>query len=186
MIQIKKTNFKPLYDLACFGWKTKFDEFLKKYIFSDIVEFEESFIEEIRSACDPKQLKVFNSIFKDYIGEDLFEVTTYKEVCKRLKEKELTIKDFSHLPEYMRIKALAQAQIQQLAKLFNGNWAIDWSNRNQYKYYPYFEYKVSGGWVCDDCSFRYCHSFGEVAFYKDSKTAEFVGKTFIEIYKRAL
>lgn len=51
MIKIKKTEFQKLYDIACSSWKTKFDDKLKKFLFIDHVEFDESFIQEMRTAC---------------------------------------------------------------------------------------------------------------------------------------
>lgn len=103
--------------------------------------------------------------------EDLFsEIRNYSDVCKKLGENEV------YCP---------YQQIKQIEKLFNGDWKKNWDNKNQSKYYPYFEQKSSGlvfyySYSCyDDFS-------GQVAVYKDSKTSDFVGKTFIDIYKRLM
>ena len=118
--------------------------------------------------------------------EDLFsKIRTYSDVCTELGEKELTLEDFEHLPEYMVQKALAQAQIQQIEKLFNGNWVKDWTIENQPKFYPYYKVTANGlvfygsDW---DCS---C-AIGLVGFYKDRATSDFVGRTFINIYKKLI
>lgn len=100
--------------------------------------------------------------------KDLFSIINYSEVCKELKEKE-------EICPYKKIK--------QIEKLFNGTWVKDLANRSQLKYYPYFEYNNSGGLVFDDSVSHSYYSDGQVAFYKDKLTSDFVGKTFIDIYK---
>lgn len=184
MVTIKKTEFKELYDLACSDWKTKLDAKFAKFLFSDSLELEESFLGEMKAACDAKQLKVFCKIFKSFVNQkDLFTIKTYFAVCKELKEKELVLSNFSFLPKEYQEKALAQAQIQQIEKLFNGAWIKDWSNSNQRKYYPYYEFSNKG------FSFGYSYfdySICQVAWFKDEETSDFVGKTFISIYKKVL
>ena len=184
-IKIKKSSFKQLYDIACEGWKTKFDEKFKSFNFSDTIEFDRDFLEAMRQACTSDQTPVFNKIFKNFLKEenDLFKTTKYADVCKALKVKVLTIKDFSFLPEWQRKKAFYSHQIQNLVKYFNGDWTPDWNNTNQYKHFPYFE-KRSCGWVFGVSGYRCCDSGAgaAVGFYKDEKTSSFVGKTFIDIY----
>jgi hypothetical protein len=181
-IKIKKTEFKKLYDLACDGWKTKFNTMLNKFVFSDEVEFEQNFMEEMKNACNPKQLKVFESIFKDHLPKNLFHINTYSKVCKELGVKELKLADFSFLDLAFRKKALAQAKIQQLEKLFNGSWIKDWNNRNQRKHYPYFVYNGKS-WSVGVCGFVCGYSYAAVGFYLDERTARFVGETFIDMYQ---
>lgn len=110
-------------------------------------------------------------------------IKTYSDVCKELNIEELTESDFIFLPKEQRAKMLAYHQIQNIAKLFNKGWEPNWSNSNEYKYYPWFEYKKSGGWLFYDVSYYRSVSFGEPAFYKNRETSEFCGKTFLSIYK---
>lgn len=117
---------------------------------------------------------------------NLFEIITcYTDVCKELGEKEYTEEDFKFLPDYYRKKALAQLQIHQIEKLFNQGFVFDWTNINQYKYYPYFDI-CSGSLVFSSsvyCHYYYCSG---LAFYKDKKTSNFVGKLFAPIYQNAV
>ncbi len=184
LIKIKKSEFQKLYNLACTDWKAKFRVKFESFIFEDYINFEEDFLDEIQKACTEEQSKVFNEIFKDYlkIKVNLFNITTYKDVCKALDEKLITEDTFSHLPSYMITRAVAQAKIQQLEKLFNGDWKKDWNNSNQYKWYPYFD-KRSGCWVFFgsfyDGTFFFC---GRVGCYKDQATSNHIGKNFMDIY----
>ncbi len=169
-ITIKKSEFKKLYDIACTNWKPKLDEKLKEFIFNDNIEFEESFVKDMKNACTEDQLKIFKIIFKSYLKTefDIFKYDTYSKVCKALNEKEQTI-------PYLRIK--------QIEKFFNQGWKPNWKNQSEYKYYPYFSIGSGGGLVYYGCSF-YCDGFyGEPAFYKDKEPAIFVGKTFIKEYQ---
>lgn len=117
----------------------------------------------------------------DYIS---LGVVTYEEVCKYLGEKQLTICDFNNLSEYQRTKNLVTSKLQQIAKLFNGEWKVNIKDKNQQKWYPYFEITADGGLVYYGSGYDsdYC-SYGLVVYFKDKKTAEFVGRNFINLYK---
>lgn len=128
-------------------------------------ELEEYFQNELN-----KINKELDSFKKQKIQNiNLFSITTYSEVCKILNEKE-------EILPYLKIK--------QIQKLYNGDWKIDWSNINQKKYYSYFNLNASRGLVGFTVSI-YCltYSLGQVAFYKDEKTSNYVGKIFYSIYK---
>lgn len=181
-ITIKKSEFQELYDLACMGWKNEFKEKFKEQIFSDTLEFEEEFLIKMNKACNTEQKIVFNKLFKKYLQNNLFEITTYKQVCEKLGVKELTLKDFDFLPEEQRNKALTTHKIMNLEKLFNGNWKVNFKDDSQYKWYPYFNYK-NGGSVFFDSGYLISTFRGEAAFYKYKEVSDHVGKHFSDIYK---
>ncbi len=112
-------------------------------------------------------------------------VKSISDVYKELKKKELTIEDFSFLPENRRKKALAFQQIQDICEVFNEGWIIDWDNRSKYKYYPYF-YKENGSWLIYAVGYCSYISYGVPGFYKDEKTAKYCSTLFLEIYKTYL
>ena len=130
---------------------------------------------------DPDALKV---LIEKEDTIDLFKITSYKEVCKALDEQEYTENNFENT--YDCEKLLAFAKLKQIERLYNGNWVKDWSNKNQYKYYPYFTLNSSGGLVfsfsCHYCFILIC--CGQVGFFKDQKTSDYIGKTFISIYEK--
>ena len=168
MITIKKSEFAKLYNIACSNWKPKLEEKFKGFVFSDSLEFDKSFLEEMKSACTEEQLKIFNVIFKDYVQEtqNLFDkIKNYSDVCKELNERE----------ESDPIK-----KIKQIAKLFNGDWRVNF-NGSQRNWYPYFHYS-GGGCRFDGSGCRDVRFYGMVSYYKDEKTSNFVGKTFSDVY----
>lgn len=123
-------------------------------------------LEAIRNIIENKEKETEKS------KRDLFTIKTYKEVCKELKESEETC---------------PYKQIKQIERLFNGDWEKDWNNTNQAKWYPYFNLKASGGEVGFSRSgYHRYSSDGQVAFYKDQKTSDYVGRTFWSIYKQLI
>ncbi len=117
--------------------------------------------------------------------DDLFlSIKSYSDICEELDEEELTIADFDFLHKDDRKKALATAKIRQAERLFNGNWKKNWEDHNQPKYYPYFIHNNNGGWSFSVSLYDCNYSFGPVAYFKDQKTSDFVGKLLIEEYKQ--
>ncbi len=102
-----------------------------------------------------------------------------------MKIKQLTIEDFSFLPEDQRKKTLAFHKIQNIIKLFNEGWKPDFNNANQRKYYPYFV-KNASGWVLFSSYYRSSYSFDEVGFYQDEDTSNHCARLFLPIYNEYL
>lgn len=99
--------------------------------------------------------------------EDIFSVTTYSEVCKKLNKKQETC-------PFKKIK--------DLELFFNESWKKEIYNTSQYKYYPYFSIRgvslVFYGSLC-----YACHFCGFVGLFKSEKISTHVAKHFISIYQ---
>ena len=109
-------------------------------------------------------------------------IKNYSDFCKEFKIKEFKESDFLFLPKLQRIKAFNYHKIQNIVQFLNGKWRIDWTNSNQQKRYPYFIYNTGSG-LGVYCSGVSCDCyFGQVAYFKDKETSDFVGKTFLDIY----
>lgn len=109
---------------------------------------------------------------------DLFSITKYSEVCKTLGIKELTLNFFNNDKEF------AIHQLLNIERLFNEDWKIEWTNHSQKKHHPYFEFDTKGGGrFLGSCYGCYCFS-GRVAYFETEQKSTYVGKTFIDIYKR--
>lgn len=129
----------------------------------------------------PKELQ---EIFISTFGESTFKeklidrIKTYEDVCRELNEYPINLGPYI----YYR-KLVAFAKLQQIAKLFNEGWEADFSNREQEKYYPWFEMDKSGGVRFHYLGDGYSRFGGGPAYFKSQEIANYVGKTFIEIYK---
>lgn len=117
--------------------------------------------------------------------QDIFKITTYSEVCKRLGEKELQLGDFGFTNNRDTIKILSFARIKQLERYFNQDWIPNWSNSSEYKYYLWYEFKNSG-WVFGGIDGRICGSRAELGFYKTEKIAEHIQTYFNSEYLNVL
>jgi hypothetical protein len=82
--------------------------------------------------------------------------------------------------------AAAFYQLEIICKALNEGWTPDWSDEDQYKYYPWFAFR--GGRFVFDGVHYYCanSSLGSRLCYKDEKIAEYAGKTFIDLYQKML
>lgn len=116
-----------------------------------------------------QELDILKNKIKNQEEDDLFNITTYEQVCRKLNEP---------------YKISSYEKIKQIEKLFNGSWKKDWYDKNQKKYYPYFNFNASHGSIglvrSDYCCY---YSFAGGTVYKDEKTSNHVGKHFWEIYK---
>ncbi len=85
------------------------------------------------------------------------------------------------------LAAQAFAKITLIAKVLNEGWQPDWSNTNQYKYYPFFKHQSGFGLSFDVyvrwCSGTYC---GSRLCFKSAELAEYAGKQFADIYNTFL
>lgn len=115
--------------------------------------------------------------------QELFDrIKNYSDVCRELGEPQVNPIMFHRIPLRYRKKLIAYTKLQQIARLFNGDWEIDWNNTSQYKYYPYFEVSTGRGLVFFDSCYLCSSSDVVVAFFKNREISDFVGRAFIEIY----
>lgn len=104
--------------------------------------------------------------------EDIFTCTTYEEVCRRLGEVEINDEN-KKVESFKRIK--------QIERYFNQGWEPNWSNNNEPKWFPYFDFK-NGWWVFFDSRLVFYCSVFQVGFYKNEEISNHVGIYFIDIY----
>jgi len=151
------------------------------------LKIEELTAKKLYKTAAPELKEILEQSFgKEFFSEELTDIIkNYSDVCKKLNTKELTEKDFKQFGDDAK-KMLAFHQIKNIENLFNQGWIKDWSNKSQYKYYPYFEVLSCGVLRCCRVSYVSVCFLGSVAFFKDEKTAKFVGQTFIDIYKELM
>lgn len=116
--------------------------------------------EKLQNELDKLKLEINKS-------EDVFSVTTYLEVCKKLNKKQETC-------PYKKIK--------DLELFFNEGWKKEIYNTNQYKYYPYFSVQ-GGSLVFVDSLCAAYRFYGFVGLFKSDKIATHIGRHFISIYQ---
>lgn len=139
----------------------------------------------------PTAAPEFKAMLEDSFSKEFFSqkitdrVKTYEDACK-VKG----VDPVDHLPYYadnaFESAINATAKLWLIAEVLNEGWQPDLSNRNQVKYYPYFEqksgfglsYDVYGFWDADTiCGVRLA--------FKSAELAEYAGKQFIDLYSEA-
>lgn len=88
---------------------------------------------------------------------------------------------FDNFPMSIGEKFQAFYKIKILEEVFNQGWKPNWDDRNERKYYPYFQ-KTSSGWVFFDSIVFGTLSYGQVGFYKNKEIADFIGRNFLYLY----
>lgn len=119
--------------------------------------------------------------FKEVPRKVTDRIKTIEDVCK---EHGFTLESFDDTYKNLEEDEKAYLLTKMLAESLNEGWTPDWSNANQYKYYPWFEMEGSSGFRFDDyggwhastvCGSRLC--------FKSSELARYAGTQFTELYK---
>lgn len=80
----------------------------------------------------------------------------------------------------------AFAKIQYINDVLNEGWKPDFNNRNEYKWFPYFE-KTKSGWVfLGSLCFGSSGCMGSGFYFKSKELSDYAGRQFLDIYKEYL
>lgn len=152
------------------------------------LELENSVIRETYKLGN-KELKssLEKQLGKKFFSENLKDrIDSYEDVCKELNRPVLTVKDFKHLPEDQRERALATHQIENITTLFNKGWKPNFNDIREYKYYIWFR-KQSSGWVVSGyCFASGISGFGSDLYYQTKEDALWCADKFLVIYNKLL
>ena len=124
---------------------------------------------------------------------DFRTIKTFEDACKQLELDPEVIPDVSMLPEEFRKAIINGYKLFIIYKAINNGWTPDWTNWNQYKYYPWFEVKaskaVSSGFGFSDSDYGSTYSVTYVGSRLCTDTREkalYIASTFQEVYKEYL
>ena len=70
-------------------------------------------------------------------------IKSFEDACKK-ENIAPSLPDVSMLPEEFRKPVIAGYKLMVIYKAINNGWIPDWSNDDQYKYYPWFGVLSSG------------------------------------------
>jgi hypothetical protein len=117
----------------------------------------------------PKDIKERIANLNDVIRENGKTEEEFRESCKGLEPDEVAYK-----------------MIKEIVKAFNEGWLPDWTNSNEYKYYPWFKMgsPSGGGFSFDDFAYWLATSVvGSRLCFKSADLAKHAGQLFESIYK---
>lgn len=111
----------------------------------------------------------------------LERIQSYEDICFETGDRVLTLEDF---PIKNAKRQLAYHKLMVISEFLNEGWIPDFKNRNQYKYFPWFQKQSNGSWMLRSSALVYGGGagLGFGLYYKDEKIALFAGKTFLDIY----
>lgn len=116
--------------------------------------------------------------------------TTFEEACESLGLDPAALPDVSCIPEEDRGAIIAHYKLTVIAKSLNQGWKPDWTNWDEYKYYPWFEIKKdtehpSGvGFSYDGYDFwRTGTAVGSRLAFQSEELARYAGQQFEDLYR---
>jgi len=134
------------------------------------------------------QKEMVTEFGEEFFKEEGYEsIKTFDDACRAIgtTEKEFNEK-FSTLG--LDIDTFNYEKIKVVAKSINNGWVPDWSNRNQYKYYPWFEV-LSSGFGFSSTTYDYTAAsttVGSRLCFESSEQAKYAGTQFTAEYKQFL
>lgn len=119
------------------------------------------------------------------------QLKTFEDACQvENLDPKTVIPDFSSYPKQDQKAMVAHAKLVIIARAANRlandgeEWAPDWSNYDQWKYYPWFEMRGSSGFRFHAHAHWYANSHvGSRLCFISREVAIHVGKQFEPLYK---
>ncbi len=124
--------------------------------------------------------------------KELKNLKTFEDACKiEGLDPEKVIPDFSCYPVQDHSAMIAHAKLVIIARAANRlankgvEWKPDWTNNNQWKYYPWFEmYRGSSGFRFGDFDLWHSYSYvGSRLCFLSREVGEYVATTFLDLYR---
>ncbi len=115
------------------------------------------------------------------------KIKTFEDACKALNlNPETVLPDFSVFPEIHQTALIAHAKLIIITQALNENKYPNWSDSDEYKYYPWFDMRksASGGFSYDVCViWGTTSNVGSRLCFKSRELAEYAGTQFKDLYE---
>lgn len=116
---------------------------------------------------------------------DYTTIKSFEDACKKLQLDPKALPDVSMIPKKHREAVIASYKLFIIFDAINDVWTPDWSNSDQYKYFPWFEIaadkkRPSGfgfSWTGYDCTNAYANAGSRLCCDSRDK-AKYVASTF--------
>lgn len=130
---------------------------------------------------------------KEKIEFDYMTIKSFSDACKKESVNPESLPEVSMIPEEFRKAIIAAYKLFIIFKSINNGWTPNWSNRDQYKYFPWFEVKStkarSSGFGFSYTYYLSTHaatSVGSRLCTDSADKALYIANTFQEEYKEFL
>ncbi len=158
---------------------------MKKPVKSDILSAYKSGTPELQKAFERLYGKETFITSKPVDKDILSSIKNFADILRLSKTTQAA---FDKLHKGKTTYGYALEQLVLISKVLNLGWTPNWSDSNEAKYYPYFQWQGAGfGFALTyydyDDTYTLC---GSRLCFKERKTAEFAGRVFIDIYNAYL
>ena len=112
-------------------------------------------------------------------------IKTFEDACEHLGINPDNLPNTSHLEFDLAKPIIAHYKLIIIFKAVNNGWTPDWTNPNEYKYFPWFGFvSSSSGLSSSDCICAIADTcVGSRLCTDKSEKAEFLGKQFKDLYE---
>ncbi len=119
-------------------------------------------------------------------GFDYKTIKSFEDACKKENIDPTALPDVSMIPEVLREAVIAVYKLFIIFKAINNGWVADFTNRNQWKYFPWLKVNSAGsrfGFSDSDYYFDYTRTIvGSRLCTDTSEKAGYIGEQFHEEY----
>jgi hypothetical protein len=136
----------------------------------------------------PESPEWFRKVLTATFGSDYFKKKNFDEIKTLEDAAEAT----NHTVAYLKIRESSETQdewayrmLKMVVKAINGDWTPDWSNSDQYKYWPYFILSSGFGFSYSDfvCDLTNANVGSRLCFETREKS-NYAAQQFIDIYEQ--
>lgn len=139
-----------------------------------------------KTASDDLKADLETTFGKSVLSQNIMDrIKTMDDVYKELKIKPTPIYPYPHAESDSELHSInCYVNLTLIAKALNEGWKPDWTDDEQYKYYPWFDLSSGSGLVFLRFGYGFALStVGSRLCFHSRELAEYAGKQFIEIYK---
>ena len=116
---------------------------------------------------------------------DYKTIKTFEDACKKLDIDPTKLPETSEILEEFAKPIIAAYKLMIIYKAINDGWKPDWSNSDQYKYYPYF-WVLSSGFGFSVTAYRCVgtsSTVGSRLCFESAEKAAHAGRTFLKLFE---
>jgi len=116
---------------------------------------------------------------------DYKTIKSFEDACKKEGVDPEKLPDVSMIPEDFRKPIIAAYKLMIVFQAINNGWKADWSDWDQYKYYPWFQV-LSSGFGFDGSAYYSAYSYASVGSRlctDSSEKALYIAEQFKGLYK---
>jgi hypothetical protein len=145
-----------------------------------------SALKAYREEEDPRVRQLLENLFgSEFLNSEITDrIKTFEDALEKTGRPD--VPEFEDLPEDWRQHFKALYKLTVIAEALNEGWEPNWSDRNEWKYWPWFIFDgARAGLACaSSTNAPSCANanIGSRLCFKSEKLATYAGTQFIDIY----